>query len=262
MHAIERYAAAKNSHDVDAALALCSEDSVYESPALGLRVEGRERLRPFYEAFFAALPDYSGEFEGMATGEDTAVVWGCFGGTTSGDFMGAAVEPGRRIDVPVTFVCTFRDGLLTRDVGYFDAATLAEQLGLELAQLRPRASGRPFVERFAEFWSNPDPARVPELVAEDALAHWPGVDPIPGSEYPAFLRRMTELVSDLDFQVTAHAEAGEYVFISWRSRGTVGGDRIEWSGIDRMRLRDGKAVEVFVAYDTAPFAKLGVRAAA
>lgn len=43
----------------------------------------------------------------------------------------------------MTFVCTFRDGLLVREVGYFDAATFGEQAGVPLSGLQP-ATGSEF----------------------------------------------------------------------------------------------------------------------
>jgi predicted ester cyclase len=120
-------------------------------------VRSREELRRFYEALFSGLPDYYGEFDGTAIGDDTAVVWGHWGGTLSGNFMDAAVDPGRKIEIPVTFVCTFRDGLITSDRAYFDTATLAKQLGTD-----DQTAG--YVTRFAQFWSDPAGELVPELI--------------------------------------------------------------------------------------------------
>jgi hypothetical protein len=91
---LHRYADAKNRHDVDAIVALRSEDCV----------------------------DHAG-------------------GTLTGELMGVAVEAGRRIEIPCAFVCTFRDGLLVEDLQYFDAATLAEQLGLPLEAISERTTG-------------------------------------------------------------------------------------------------------------------------
>lgn len=257
---LEQYAEAKNGHDLDAILSLCADESFYESVPLGARIEGKEALRGFYSALFAALPDYFGEFDGTAYSEDSAVVWGRFGGTLSGEFMGVEVKVGRRIEIPVTFVCTFRDGLLVGDRGYFDAATLAEQVGVPLEAVRAAGTvdgavaggGAGFVERFERFWANPDPDRVSELVAPDAVASWPGMDPIRGTEYPEHIARILALAPDLRLDVSAHAQAGEVVFISWRARATAGGEALEWTGIDRFRLRDGRAVEGLIAYDTLP----------
>jgi hypothetical protein len=97
--------------------------------------------------------------DGAAFGDDTAAVWGRWSGTTAGDFMGLGAEPGRRLDAPVTFVCTFRDGLLASDVGYFDVATLCDQAGIPLGAVRP-AAGDAFVRDFAGFWADPDPDRI------------------------------------------------------------------------------------------------------
>jgi len=155
-------------------------------------------------------------------------------------------------------VCTFRDGLLTGDTGYFDAATLCEQAGVALEAVRPDMQGPApggtgdFVERFKRFWQAPSADLVPNLIAPHAVAYWPGADPVSGTEYPQHMARILELVPDLRLEVTDHAEAGEMVFISWRARASAGTETLEWSGIDRFRVQDGKAVEALIAYDTAP----------
>ena len=134
--ALNAYAEAKNRHDVDAIVAARSEDCFDFSVPTGLRVEGREGIRAYFTAFFEAVPDYFGDFDGAAFGEDTAVVWGRFGGTLSGSFAGVSIEGSRKLSVPCTFVCTFRDGELVSDVYYFDAATLAAQAGVPLEAVR------------------------------------------------------------------------------------------------------------------------------
>jgi steroid delta-isomerase-like uncharacterized protein len=139
--ALASYAQAKNRHDVEAIVALRTDDCVDHSVATGMRIEGREAIGRFFRAFFASVPDYYGDFDGTAYGEDTAVVWGRWGGTLTGDIMGLEVEPGRRIEIPCAFVCTFRDGLLVEDLQYFDAATLAEQLGVPLRAISERTTG-------------------------------------------------------------------------------------------------------------------------
>jgi hypothetical protein len=45
--------------------------------------------------------------------------------------------------------------------------------------------------------------------------------------------------------------AAASVLLSWRSRGVINDRPVEWHGIDRFRLRDGKAIEILVAFDTA-----------
>jgi steroid delta-isomerase-like uncharacterized protein len=133
---LHAYADAKNRHDVDAICALLADDAFYESAGFGPRIQGRDALRAYYEALFRAIPGYRGEFDGEAYGPGCAVVWGRFGGELGPELLGTPVTAGRTLDVPVTFVCTFRDGLLVGDTGYFDAATFAEQAGLPLELVR------------------------------------------------------------------------------------------------------------------------------
>lgn len=252
---LQRYADAKNSHDVDAILALCTEDCRYQTVGLGLPIHGKAALRDFYTALFEALPDYAGNFEGTAFGPDSAVVWGHFSATSNGHFMGIEVGAGRRLEVPVSFVCEFRDGLVHSDRGFFDLATLAEQLGVPLDRIRPPdadAREDSFVERFRRVWAKPRPDDFATLITPDAVAVWPGLEPIRGIDYPKHIAGLLALVPDLRLDVTEHAEAGEMTFISWQASATVNGRPLEWTGIDRFRVRDGRAVEALVAYDTLP----------
>jgi steroid delta-isomerase-like uncharacterized protein len=256
------YAEAKNRHDVEAVLAACHDDCFYESVGLGPRVQGRDALRAFYTALFAALPDYFGDFEGVVYREDVAVAWGRFGGTVAGDFMGVPAERGRTVAVPVTFVCTFRDGLLASDVGYFDAATLCAQAGIPLGRLRP-GPGDDFVRRFAEFWANPDPALIPELVAPDVSAQFPGVEGrVSGVDaYQEQIARALSAVPDLRLEVLDHLAEGDRVLIEWRGRCTIGGETVELEGVDGFRVRDGRVVDARVVYDTGVLRQAVERAA-
>lgn len=253
------YAKAKNEGDVDRILALCQEDCFFENAALGQRIEGKEALRTFYTALFSVLPDYLGEFDGKAFGENTAVVWGRFGGTTEGNFLGVEVEPGQKIEVPVTFVCSFRDGLLASDVGYFDVSALAGQAGVPQStadavndELGGREAAHALVANFKRLWATKDPELVAEIVAPDAVAYWSGLEPINGTEYVERMRQMMSLAPDIENEVTGQAVNGDLVFISWRARATVGGQQIECNGIDRFRLRGKLADEVYAVFDTTP----------
>jgi steroid delta-isomerase-like uncharacterized protein len=247
--ALERYADAKNRHDLDAIVAAYAEDGYYESVGLGGRIQGKAALRAFYASLFDALPDYAGRFDGASFGDDTAVVWGRFGGTLSGRLMGLDVEPGRRIDVPVSFVCAYKDGLLLSDTGYFDVATLCAQAGVPLAALH----GAPdFIERFKAFWAAPGGAKVPDLIAPDAVVHWPGSEPMSGAAYPAHMDAMLKLVPGMTLEVVDHAQADDVLFIFWRAQVAVDDRKLDWTGVDRFRLRNGRAIEEFITFDTQP----------
>jgi steroid delta-isomerase-like uncharacterized protein len=249
--AFRRYVEAKNRHDVDAALAACADDYRYETAGLGV-IAGKERARAFYEALFASLPDYRGEFDDELWGEDAVVSWGRFGGTTAGDLLGLPAQQGRAVSVPVAFVCTFRDGLLATDTGYFDMAALVAQAGIPLARVRP-SPGADFLERFAEFWAEPDPDSVSDLVDPGVVATFPGAGRIEGADaYREQIAAALAVAPDLRLEVLDHLADGDVVMIEWRGRGTVAGEPVVLEGTDRFRLRDGRVVDARVVYDTGP----------
>ena len=251
--ALDRYVAAKNRGDVEGALAACTDDYRYESIGIGAPVVGKDAARAFYTALFRSLPDYHGEFDGIVYGDDAIVAWGRFGGTLAG----------RRLSVPASFVCTFRDGLLATDTGYFDVATLASQAGVPIGRLRP-SPGDEFAARFAEFWSDPDLERMPEFVADDMVATFPTAEePVHGVDaYRAQLAAGLTLAPDLRLEVLDHLADGDRVVIDWRATCTIGGEPLAFEGTDRFRIRDGLAAEARVVYDTRPLVEAAQRAAA
>lgn len=75
--AVERFNDAFNAQDVDAVMALMTQDTVFEStgPAPdGGRFEGAASVRRAWEDFFAANPGARFETEEVFTGGDRAVV--------------------------------------------------------------------------------------------------------------------------------------------------------------------------------------------
>jgi ketosteroid isomerase-like protein len=68
---IDRFNDAFNRHDVDAVMALMTDDVLFENtspPPDGERYEGQEAVRAFWEQFFAGSP------HAHSTAEDTAVM--------------------------------------------------------------------------------------------------------------------------------------------------------------------------------------------
>ncbi len=264
---LDEYAQAKNRRDVEGALALCHDDCFYESVGIPGRVEGKEALRGFYGALFDALPDYYGEFDGRAIDGETVVVWGRFGGTASGEFMGVSAAGGR-VEVPVTFVCSFRDGLIASDVGYFDAASLFEQAGVSAEDVAgiigtgspaPRAAAdaerraAAWVERFAERWAAPVPERFADLLHPDTRNLYPYMDePADQAGVVDWFRMILGAVPDLTLEVVRWAATGDGVLIEWSATGTVGGDQMSWQGADRFKLEHDRCVEGRAYFDSYP----------
>jgi steroid delta-isomerase-like uncharacterized protein len=54
-----RWAEAWNGHDADAVAAMCAEDLVYDEPALGKTVYGRDAIRDFVANMSRTFPDYT-----------------------------------------------------------------------------------------------------------------------------------------------------------------------------------------------------------
>lgn len=73
---IEQFNEAFSRHDVDAIMALMTDDCVFEStgPPDGQRAEGQEAVRAVWEEFFRASPDAHFDAEEMITAGDRCVV--------------------------------------------------------------------------------------------------------------------------------------------------------------------------------------------
>jgi steroid delta-isomerase-like uncharacterized protein len=132
---------AEAARDFDAILATFTDDCFFETVPLGRRAEGKDPTRAAYEGFFTAFPDVSPDDQGMAFGDDVIVVWGALRGTNAGDWLGLP-PGGGSFDVPFANVVPFKRGLLAGESIYFDLATLCEQAGLSVEEVRAAARAR------------------------------------------------------------------------------------------------------------------------
>src|SRR5262249_6346342 len=119
------------------------------------------------------------------------------------------------------------------------------------------------VETFAAFWAKPDlsdPAGARPL-AEDVVGYWPGEEePVRGRDaYLAALEELLDRVPDLTLRVAESADNGQDLFIRWvASASGADGRPIEHTGVDRIRVVDGRVVENRIFFDRAEFErKLG-----
>ncbi|WP_394841680.1 ester cyclase [Pendulispora brunnea] len=114
------------------------------------------------------------------------------------------------------------------------------------------------VESFARFWAKPDAALVPHAVTEDVVGHWPGLEE-PAQGVVAYAERIAQvlaLVPDLRLEVLEHATNDDLLFIRWRALGTGAKGPFALSGIDRIRLREGRVAENVIVFDTVRFRDL------
>lgn len=119
-----------------------------------------------------------------------------------------------------------------------------------------------WVEMFTEGWANPVDADTfcdhfePHLQPEVRMIQ-PSVRPIVGKQAfrEEFARPLFDLVPDLHGIVENWASSGDVVYIELRLEGTIGGRPFTMHSCDRIKLRDGKAVERFAYLDATPLVK-------
>jgi hypothetical protein len=116
-----------------------------------------------------------------------------------------------------------------------------------------------WVEMFAAGWRDP----VDADSFTDHFAPWfepemrliqPSVAPVVGIDAfrEEFARPLFELVPDLHGTVEGWASNGDTVYIELRLEGTLGRRGFEMHTCDRIKLRDGKAIERFAYLDPTP----------
>lgn len=113
-----------------------------------------------------------------------------------------------------------------------------------------RSNPEEFVAKFADFWSNPSPQRLPELLHPGVVLLQPLAAPMVGihaaqSEF----ERIWCCLPDLRGRVDRWCGDGDLVFIEFRLHARVGSTVIEWPNVNRLALRDGKAIERVTYFD-------------
>src|SRR6184192_3382341 len=127
-HAVEafggRLGAAWNAHDADAVAALCAEDLVYDEPALGGTVYGRDSIRDFVARLAVAYPDHRFLPEGLYAdvGRPSVLVAWRFQGTRAGSGKRLDFHGDDRLDLG-------EDGLITAYRCVYDHDLVLRQLG-------------------------------------------------------------------------------------------------------------------------------------
>ena len=123
---------AYNRHDVDAVLAYCTDDVIWEDPTAGV-LHGRRQAQNAMRNVFRAFPDmhfvrhdstYFLSFDGTRAAS---------GWRMTGHMRGELDPPGyaptnRPIDISGTCLYEFRDGLISRHTIVFDMIKLGRQI--------------------------------------------------------------------------------------------------------------------------------------
>ena len=111
-----------------------------------------------------------------------------------------------------------------------------------------------FVERFAKWWSDPDPDRLYELLADDVRLIQPlAPDTVNLADGKKAFTRLFKFLPDLCGEVHDSSVDGNLVFIHFTLSATYGGRPISWDAVDRFVLReDGLATERVSFFDSQP----------
>lgn len=113
-----------------------------------------------------------------------------------------------------------------------------------------RSASEEFVEKFTDYWRDPSPDRLPDLLHPDVVLRQPLAGPMFGlaaaqRDFGRFLACLPGLHGEVD----RWCADGDLVFIEFRLRVRLGRDDLEWPNVNRLILREGKAVERVTYFD-------------
>lgn len=125
----EKWIAAWNSHDPDTMLPLFADDIFYEDVAFGSVNHGKTELRKFAADEFDGAPDLELKLlRADFHGNHGTIEW-TFSGTDKGVF-----KTGKKFSVRGVSVIDLRDGKISRNLDFYDSATIMRQVGVLPAQ--------------------------------------------------------------------------------------------------------------------------------
>ena len=121
----EKWIAAWNSHSPDKMIPLFTADIFYEDVAFGEVSHGSDELRKFAASEFEGVPDLELKLlRANIHGGHGTIEW-TFSGTDKGVF-----NTGKKFSVRGVSVIDVRDGKISRNLDFYDTATLMRQVGL------------------------------------------------------------------------------------------------------------------------------------
>jgi steroid delta-isomerase-like uncharacterized protein/uncharacterized protein (TIGR02118 family) len=123
------WAAAWSTHDADRLTGLFTDDCVYEDVPMEAVNRGREELRAFAAAVFAALPDFAIALTSAAAEHGRGHAEWTMSGTHAGDLPGLPAT-GKRFAVRGASVLDLQADRILRCSDYWDRAAFLEQVGL------------------------------------------------------------------------------------------------------------------------------------
>ncbi|OBA92219.1 hypothetical protein A5662_21380 [Mycobacteriaceae bacterium 1482268.1] len=112
------------------------------------------------------------------------------------------------------------------------------------------AHAHPFVTKFTEFWRDPSPESLPELLHHDVVLQQPLAPRVTGiKEAQRQFGRFCSCLPGLHAEVDCWSGADDLVFIEFTLIARLGRETLAWPTVNRLILRDGKATERAAYFD-------------
>jgi steroid delta-isomerase-like uncharacterized protein len=127
---LDAWATAWSSHETGKVLALFMDDAVYEDVTFGIVNHGKEELRSFADATFAAVPDFTIQLTSrFVAGNWGAIEW-VMSGTHKGDFPGLPATGKHFSSIRGATIVEVQGEKIRCNSDYWDSATFTKQVGL------------------------------------------------------------------------------------------------------------------------------------
>lgn len=110
-----------------------------------------------------------------------------------------------------------------------------------------------FVTRFSAAWAAGDGEAFLALWHPDGVLDSPFYGrKLAGSEIGRLNATQREQAPDLVWQLLDWTARGDVVVVEWQTTRTAGGKRVDFRGVDKFKLREGRIIEERVYADTGP----------
>lgn len=125
------------------------------------------------------------------------------------------------------------------------------------------AQAESWVARFAAVWAKPNSDALRDLMHADTRNLIPPMaEPGDREEVVAHFAGVLRMIPDFHLKIVRWAAVADTVMIEWQAHATAAGKPLDWRGVDRISLRDGKTYEGQVYWDTRGLAERIAKAAA
>src|SRR5262245_48553376 len=97
-----------------------------------------------------------------------------------------------------------------------------------------------FIRRYTGAWASREPGVMRALWHADGVLHHPAIREPIGRDLVVANNDQLKAIPDFAWTLESWAGNGDTVFVQWRTNGRFGGASLEFRGVDRFRVRDGR----------------------